>query len=132
MIDADEFLSHNTRDVVNAENRTLDYHVPFLGTDKEEYVLVFDQDVVLENAAELTQSVDNEYANYEFKVTQMKPNMIRIQSSYEVKKIFIPKADVKKLYDWARSIIISESEDSLSEELNSRSALEIYYEGYTQ
>lgn len=96
-IDADEFLSHNTRDVVNAENRTLDYHVPFLGTDKEEYVLVFDQDVVLENAAELTQSVDNEYANYEFKVTQMKPNMIRIQSSYEVKKIFIPKADVKKL-----------------------------------
>lgn len=96
-IDADEFLSHNTRDVVNAENRTLDYHVPFLGTDKEEYVLVFDQDVVLENAAELTQSVDNEYASYEFKVTQMKPNMIRIQSSYEVKKIFIPKADVKKL-----------------------------------
>ena len=45
---------------------------------------------------------------------------------------FNKNADVKKLYDWARSIIISESEDSLDEELNSRSALELYYEGYNQ
>ncbi|BDS13666.1 DUF3857 domain-containing protein [Aureispira anguillae] len=96
-VDADEFLGHAIRNVVNAEKRTLDYHVPYLGTDKEEYFLVFDQDVSLENAEELTQKIDNEYASYEMKVTQMKPNMIRIQSTYQVKKLFITKDKVKEL-----------------------------------
>lgn len=91
VVEADEFLGHAIRNVVNAEKRTLDYHVPYLGTDKEEYFLVFDQDVVLENAEELTKKIENDYASYEMKVTQMKPNMIRIQSSYQVKKLFIPK-----------------------------------------
>jgi len=96
-VDADEFLGHSIRNVVNAEKRTLDYHVPYLGTDKEEYYLVFDEDVELENASELERKVENEYASYEMKVTQMKPNMIRIQSIYVVKKIFITKDQVLKL-----------------------------------
>lgn len=93
----DEFLGHAIRNVVNAEKRTLDYHVPYLGIDKEEYFLVFDQDVVLENADELAQKIENDYAYYEMKITQMKPNMIRIQSSYQVKKLFISKDNVKEL-----------------------------------
>lgn len=97
MIALDELVSHNIRNVVNAEKRTLDYHVPFLGTDKEEYYLVFDQDVELENLAELEKTIDNEYATYSFKATKMKPNMIRIQSSYQVKQLFIPKDQVKGL-----------------------------------
>jgi hypothetical protein len=96
-VDADEFLGHSIRNVVNAEKRTLDYHVPYLGTDKEEYYLVFDEDVELENASELEKKVENEYASYEMKVTQMKPNMIRIQSTYVVKKLFIAKDQVLKL-----------------------------------
>ncbi len=97
VVKADEFISHNIRHVVNPENRILDYHVPYLGTDREEYFLVFDQDVELENAAALAKQIDNEFASYELKVTQMKPNMIRIQSSYQVKQLFISKENVKKL-----------------------------------
>jgi hypothetical protein len=96
-IKGEELLGHNMRWVTNAENRQLDYHVPFLGTDTEELYLVFNKNVELENAKELTQKVDNDYASYEMKVTQMKPNMIRIQSIYKTKKLFIPKADVMKL-----------------------------------
>lgn len=96
-IKGEELLGHNIRWVTNAENRQLDYHVPFLGTDTEELYLVFNKNVELENAAELTQKVDNEYASYEMNVTQMKPNMIRIQSIYQTKKLFIPKEDVMKL-----------------------------------
>jgi hypothetical protein len=96
-VNADEFLGHSIRNVVNAEKRTLDYHVPYLGTDKEEYYLVFDEDVELDNASDLETKVENEYASYEMKVTQMKPNMIRIQSTYSVKKLFIAKDQVLKL-----------------------------------
>jgi hypothetical protein len=96
-VNADEFLGHSIRNVVNAEKRTLDYHVPYLGSDKEEYFLVFDEEVELENASDLEKKIENEYASYEMKVTQMKPNMIRIQSTYEVKKLFIPKDQVLKL-----------------------------------
>lgn len=96
-VNADEFLGHSIRNVVNAEKRTLDYHIPYLGTDKEEYYLVFDEDVELENIKELEKKVENDYASYEMKITQMKPNMIRIQSTYEVKKLFISKDQVVKL-----------------------------------
>lgn len=96
-IDVDEFLGHQIRRVVNAKNRALDYHVPFLGTDTEEYYLVFDQNVTLENMMELNQKIDNEYASYQCVVTQLKPNMIRIQSIYTTKKLFIKKEEVKKL-----------------------------------
>jgi len=97
MIDLDELISHNIRNVVNAENRTLDYHVPFLGTDKEEYYLMFDKEVESENIADLAKTIDNEFATYSFTVTQMKPNMIRVQSSYQVKQLFIAKDQVKGL-----------------------------------
>lgn len=96
-VDVDEFLSHNIRRVVNADNRALDYHVPYLGTDTEEYYLVFDQNVTLEGMADLNKSLDNEYASYECMVTQLKPNMIRIQSVYTTKKLFIKKDEAKKL-----------------------------------
>lgn len=96
-VNADEFLGHSIRNVVNAEKRTLDYHIPYLGTDKEEYYLVFDEEVELENMSALLKKVENEYASYEMKITQMKPNMIRIQSIYTVKKLFIAKDQVLKL-----------------------------------
>ena len=93
----DEFFSHNIRYVTNAKNRFLDYHVPFLGTDKEEVIFIFEKETTLTNAAELNQKLDNDYASYEFKVTQLKPNMIRIQSSYQLKQLFISKDKVQEL-----------------------------------
>ncbi|MDC0230938.1 hypothetical protein OAK19_03145 [Aureispira] len=96
-INIDEFLNHNIRYVVNPENRILDYHLPYLGIDKEELILVFDKEVALANAVELVRKVENEFASYEFKVTQIKPNMIRIQSFYNTKELFIDKMDAKKL-----------------------------------
>lgn len=110
-VSAEEFLGHSIRYVANADKRTLDYHVPFLGTDKEEYFLVFDKNVILENEEELSQKIDNDYASYEMKITQMKPNMIRIQSSYQVKQLFITKDNVKeldKVNDAYRKVLESE------------------------
>lgn len=97
LVDVDEFLNHNIRRVVNAEDRALDYHVPYLGTDVEEYYLVFDQNVTLENIDALNQTIDNEYASYQCTASQMKPNMIRIKSTYTTKQLFIKKDEAKKL-----------------------------------
>lgn len=93
----EELIGHSIRNVVNAENRILDYHVPFLGTDKDEVYLIFDQEVTISNLEALNKTLDNEYAAYTFSVKQMKPNMIRIQSIYQVKQLFIDKKDVTKL-----------------------------------
>ncbi len=96
-VQTDEFFTHNIRYVVNPENRVLDYHVPFLGNDKEEVIFTFEKDTELANAEDLITKVDNDFASYEFKVTQLKPNMIRIQSIYQTKKLFVAKEEVKKL-----------------------------------
>lgn len=96
-LDVDDFFSHSIRYVVNPENRTLDYHIPFLGSDKEEVVFVFDKETSLANSDELSKKMENEYASYEFKVSQLKPNMIRIQSIYTTKALFIEKENAKKL-----------------------------------
>lgn len=93
----EELIGHSIRNVVNAEHRILDYHVPFLGTDKDEVYLIFDQDVTIKNVEALNKTVDNEYATYTFSVKQMKPNMIRIQSIYQVKQLFIDKKEATKL-----------------------------------
>ena len=93
----EELIGHSIRNVVNAEDRILDYHVPFLGTDKDEVYLIFDQDVSISNLDALNKTLDNEYATYKFSVKQMKPNMIRIQSVYQVKQLFIDKKEVTKL-----------------------------------
>lgn len=97
-LDMDELLGHSTRQVVNPEDRQLDYHVPYLGNDKEEYILIFDQPVTLEDMEAYNQEVETDYARYEIKATQIKPNMIRIQSEYEVKQLFIPKDKVMELH----------------------------------
>ena len=60
-------------------------------------IFIFEKETTLTNAAELNQKLDNDYASYEFKVTQLKPNMIRIQSSYQLKQLFISKDKVQEL-----------------------------------
>jgi hypothetical protein len=88
-----DLMGHAIRNVVNAENRSLDYHVPFLGKDICEAILVFDRDVTIENLDEMSTSVNNEFASYELKITKLKGNMYRIKSTYEPKKLFISKED---------------------------------------
>ena len=60
-------------------------------------IFIFEKETTLTNAAELNQKLDNDYASYEFKVTQLKPNMIRIQSSYQLKQLFISNDKVQEL-----------------------------------
>lgn len=93
----EHILGHSVRWVANAENRTLDFHVPFLGTDVEDVYLVFDQAVEITNAKELEQNIDNEFGTYQFSVLQdpKKPNMVVIKSKYVTKKLFIKKDDAK-------------------------------------
>ena len=88
-----DLMGHAIRNVVNSEKRTLDYHVPFLGKDICEAILVFDRDVEIENLDGMSTSVNNEFASYELKITKLKGNMYRIKSTYEPKKLFISKED---------------------------------------
>lgn len=96
-LDIDEFFSHSIRYVSNPANRILDYHIPYLGTDKEEVIFVFEKETSLINAAELSKKMENDYASYTFKVTQLNPNTIRVQSIYQVKQLFIKHDKVKEL-----------------------------------
>lgn len=96
-ISLERWFLHNVRAVTNPDNRVLDYHAPFVGSDVEDLVLVFDKDVKLTNMAELAQKVDNEYATYECKITQVNTKTIRIESRYTIKQLKIPAADVAKL-----------------------------------
>lgn len=93
----EHILGHNIRWVTNAENRILDYHVPYLGTDAEDIYLIFDQAVEITNAKELEQNIDNEFGTYQFSILQdpKKPNMVVIKSKYITKKLFIAKDNAK-------------------------------------
>lgn len=97
VLDLKKWWLHNIRYVSNPEKRTLDYHLPYLGSDVEDLVLVFDKDVELSNISELQQKVDNSYATYECKVTQLNSKTIRVESRYTLKKLFIPASEAKLL-----------------------------------
>jgi hypothetical protein len=90
VFNAKDWLGHNVRWVSNAEKRTLDYHNDFIGSDVEEIFLVFPYDVEVEGMDDLKQSVETHYASYELEVAQMKPNMIRIKSTYKTKILELP------------------------------------------
>lgn len=86
---AEDWLGHSVRWVSNAEKRTLDYHNAFMGSDVEEVFFVFPYDVEVEGLADLKQKIETDFASYEIEVAQMKPNMIRIKSTYTVKVLTI-------------------------------------------
>jgi hypothetical protein len=87
-----DWLAHSIRWVSNAEKRKLDYHNAFMGSDIDEIILVFPYPVTVENAAELSKALDNEFAAYKMTVQQVKDNTIRIQSRYAVKQLLVPAA----------------------------------------
>ncbi len=90
-IKGEELIGNSVRWVSNAKKRQLDYHLPFLGKDVEDVYLSFNEDVVLVNAKDLAQKIENDYVSYELKITQLKPNLIRIQSIYQTKKLLVEK-----------------------------------------
>lgn len=85
VINLEKWINHSLRDVVSAESRTLDYFLPFLGSDTDDLILIFDKDIESSNIADLNIKVDGEYASYECKATQLKPNTLRIESKYIIK-----------------------------------------------
>ncbi len=96
MLKAEDWLSHSIRWISNAEKRTLDYHNAFMGSDVEEIFLVFPFDVTLEGMDQLKQSLEQEFASYEIELAQMKPNMIRIKSTYQIKELTVPADKANK------------------------------------
>jgi hypothetical protein len=97
-IKGSDWLGHSTRWINNSKKRSLDYHNAFSGVDIEEFILVFPYAVILENAADLGKSTDNEFASYKMTVQQIKDNTIRLQSRYAVKQLMVPatKATVQQ------------------------------------
>lgn len=93
----DGFFRHQVRPAANAENRVLDYHIPFLGTDVVDYYLVFEKDMSIKDMDKLAASVDTDAASYDFKLYQVKPNILRIESRLRYKKLFLKKEEVVQL-----------------------------------
>ncbi|MCH2045241.1 MAG: DUF3857 domain-containing protein [Saprospiraceae bacterium] len=96
-LDFKYWLEHNVRTVVNIENRELDYHVPFIGTDVEDFFLIFDKDIEFVNQNDFMADIADENVEYQCKISQVKPNTIRIESRYKVKKLFIEKSNLESL-----------------------------------
>jgi hypothetical protein len=95
--DIEDWVGNSLRRVRNAEARILDYYVPFVGSDVDDWYLIFDKEVTIANMADYNQKIDNEFVTYESKITQLKPNTIRLESRYTVKQLFIPKEKVGEL-----------------------------------
>lgn len=95
--DIEDWVGNSLRRVRNAEARILDYYVPFAGSDVDDWYLIFDKEVTIANMADYNQKIDNEFVTYESKITQLKPNTIRLESRYTVKQLFIPKEKVGEL-----------------------------------
>lgn len=93
----EKWIGHSLRNVVNAENRVLDYNIAYAGTDIDDLFLVFDKDVEIANLSDLNQKVDNEYVTYECKATKVNAKTYRIDSRYTIKQLFVPKDKVKLL-----------------------------------
>ncbi len=107
-LNLEKWLGHSLRTVVAAETRTLDYYLPFLGSDTDDLILVFDKDIESSNIADFNVKIDGEYALYECKATQLKPNTLRLESRYFIKHpdaknaekpLLIPKDKLKNLDD---------------------------------
>lgn len=91
-----DWLGHSIRWVSNADKRTLDYHNRFLGQDEEEIFLVFESPRKVEEIKSLTAKKENDKATYSLKVSQMQPNVVRINSSYSVKQLDLSPKEAKK------------------------------------
>lgn len=96
-LDFKYWLEHEVRPVINAKKRQLDYHVPFAGTDVEDFFLIFDRDIELVNQSDFEANISADYLNYECTIAQVKPNTIRITSRYVLTALHIEKAHVGKL-----------------------------------
>ncbi len=91
------FISHNLRNVNNADARVLDYHVDYMGKEIENIILTFDKDIVVSNLSSLTTNISNEYGSYTCTAMQPKPNIIQIKSTYTIKQLFVEKTKCPEL-----------------------------------
>lgn len=107
----DPFINHRIRNVVNAEDRELDYHIPFAGGDLVNCILVFDQPVTISNLEALAKDVETEHGSYSFSLQQLNDKTYRLSSRYVTNKLFIPAAEAKILQeanDAAKELLESE------------------------
>jgi hypothetical protein len=93
----ENWLGHSLRNVANPEKRVLDYYLPFSGSDVDDVVFNFEQEVVLDNAKDLSQKIQTEAGTYELRVMQLNAKAIRLESRYTINTIYLPKDKVKAL-----------------------------------
>lgn len=94
-IPADELLSPSIRWASNAEERKLNFHIPFQGTVKETVIMRLAQPAKLKNIDRFNVSKDNEFVGFRSVCKQVAPNMIQLTTIYAVKTILVPTANVK-------------------------------------
>ena len=96
-LDLKNFITHNLRDVDNAEARVLDYHVNYVGKEIENIILTFDKEVTIANLSTLTTNISNDYGSYTCTAMQPKPNIVQIKSTYIVKQLLVEKTKCAEL-----------------------------------
>ena len=84
-LDLSEWLSHNIQSVSNPENRTLDYYLPYVGTEVMDLVFAFDKPIKEVNISELPTKVDTKYGMYEMRAVKLNDKTLHLQSRYVTK-----------------------------------------------
>ena len=77
--------------------RTLDFYAPFRRMDRINYFIRFDKHVELINADVLNVALKESHCRYALNAEQINPNTIKIESSYVINSLQIPKEEIGQL-----------------------------------
>lgn len=79
----------------SAINRHLDYYPDFQFQDSHKYMISFDRKIRIDNSEMFQKTIENSFANYSLKITQVSDESILLESSYIVKPEKIPALKAK-------------------------------------
>ncbi len=95
---------------VDADQRSLNYFVPYAGIDAFNYIIEFDQEIQLANKENIDQKVVNDCGSYNISANQINPKMISIRAKYIIKSNHIKADSVSDLSDLNRAATRADDE----------------------
>jgi hypothetical protein len=101
---------YHTLDKVNPQTRNMDYYFPNLGRDIFKYYLVFPTNVSLVNGEKIKKSIQQPFSTYSLDITQVNPTTILVESSFQVRQVHVPLAEITKLSEMIQKIEEADNE----------------------
>jgi hypothetical protein len=97
-----EMFNHIITKPLCEVERNLDYYSDFTGSDSYMYQLEFDEEVKLLNPQSMT--VNNDYGEYQFEISQIESHKIMVKSYYALKKSKLLNTEIDELCELQKAI----------------------------